>query len=409
MSIDSSSSIQTQTIWQLYRELLVPVYLPSFLMAVCQGSVLLALPLFALDLGAGIGVTALVFSLRGLGNMAIDLPAGWAVARFGDKAVMLAAVGLMLITALLASQATSPLQLGIAAFAFGSAVAAWLLARLTHISDKVPAIQRGKAISTMAGIQRVGSLVGPVITGFIVHQYSFEHAFYAIAIFACLTFLIVVFSVHAKPLQDEQEHHSILKIVPHILKDHSRIFATAGVAILCLTMVRAGRQLLVPLWGEHIGLTANEIGLVVGAAAAVDMLLFPIAGYVMDNFGRRYTAVVCLGGIALGLVVMPFTEHFHSFMFAVMIAGAGNGLGSGINMTLGADYAPEAIRGQFLGVWRLVSDTGSLAGPVVIGYVASLLGLFSAFPFIAGIGLLGSVIVIFTVKETLPKASTKAN
>ena len=92
-------------------------------MAVCQGSVLLALPLFALDLGAGIGVTALVFSLRGLGNMAIDLPAGWAVARFGDKAVMLAAVGLMLITALLASQATSPLQLGIAAFAFGSAVA----------------------------------------------------------------------------------------------------------------------------------------------------------------------------------------------------------------------------------------------------------------------------------------------
>ena len=88
--------------------------------------------------------------------MAIDLPAGWAVARFGDKAVMLAAVGLMLITALLASQATSPLQLGIAAFAFGSAVAAWLLARLTHISDKVPAIQRGKAISTMAGIQRVG-------------------------------------------------------------------------------------------------------------------------------------------------------------------------------------------------------------------------------------------------------------
>jgi MFS family permease len=378
-------------------------------MAVCQGSVLLALPLFALDLGAGIGVTALVFSLRGLGNMAIDLPAGWAVARFGDKAVMLTAVGLMLTTALLASQSTSPMQLGFAAFAFGASVAAWLLARLTHISDKVPASHRGKAISTMAGIQRIGSLVGPVITGFIVHQYSFEHAFYAIAVFAFLTLMIIIFNVHKKTALDKQQHHSILKIVPHILKDHSRVFATAGIAILCLTMIRAARQLLVPLWGEHIGLTANEIGLVVGAAAAVDMLLFPIAGYVMDNFGRRYTSVACLGGIAIGLFVMPFTEHFYSFMFAVMIAGAGNGLGSGINMTLGADYAPEAIRGQFLGVWRLVSDTGSLAGPVVIGYVASLLGLFSAFPFIAGIGLLGSAIVIFTVKETLPESSNKAS
>jgi len=372
-------------------------------MAVCQGSVLLALPLFALDLGAGIGVTAIVFSLRGLGNMAIDLPAGWAVSRFGDKTVMLTAVGLMFVTALLASQATSPLQLGVAAFAFGAAVASWLLARLTHISDKVPVMHRGKAISTMAGIQRFGSLVGPVITGFVVHQYSFGHAFYAIAIFASLTLVIVAFTVHTKPSHGEQQHHSILKIVPHILKDHTRIFATAGVAILCLTMIRAGRQLLVPLWGEHIGLTANETGLIVGAAAAVDMLLFPIAGYVMDNYGRRYTALACLGGIALGLLAMPFTHHFYSFMFAVMIAGAGNGLGSGINMTLGADYAPEEIRGQFLGVWRLVSDTGSLAGPVVIGYVASLLGLFSAFPFIASIGLLGSAIVIFTVKETLPK------
>ena len=250
--------------------------------------------------------------------MAIDLPAGWAVARFGYKAVMLTAVGLMLTTALLASQSTSPMQLGFAAFAFGASVAAWLLARLTHISDKVPASHRGKAISTMAGIQRIGSLVGPVITGFIVHQYSFEHAFYAIAVFAFLTLMIIIFNVHKKTALDKQQHHSILKIVPHILKDHSRVFATAGIAILCLTMIRAARQLLVPLWGEHIGLTANEIGLVVGAAAAVDMLLFPIAGYVMDNFGRRYTSVACLGGIAIGLFVMPFTEHFYSFMFCLL-------------------------------------------------------------------------------------------
>ena len=62
----------------MYRSLLFSVYLPSFLMSICQGSVLLVIPLFALDLGADVGITALVFSLRGLGNMMFDVPAGYA-------------------------------------------------------------------------------------------------------------------------------------------------------------------------------------------------------------------------------------------------------------------------------------------------------------------------------------------
>ena len=49
-------------------------------MSVCQGSVLLILPLFALDLGASTAITALVFAMRGLGNMVFDVPSGFAAA-----------------------------------------------------------------------------------------------------------------------------------------------------------------------------------------------------------------------------------------------------------------------------------------------------------------------------------------
>ena len=73
------------TTWAMYRSLLFSVYLPAFLMSICQGSVLLVIPLFALDLGASVGVAALVFSLRGLGNMTADIPAGYAASRLGDK------------------------------------------------------------------------------------------------------------------------------------------------------------------------------------------------------------------------------------------------------------------------------------------------------------------------------------
>ena len=46
--------------------------------------------------------------------------------------------------------------------------------------------------------------------------------------------------------------------------------------------------------------------------------------------------------------------------------GFGNGIGSGMIMTLGADYSPAVGRAQFLGVWRLLADLGSTSGPALL-------------------------------------------
>lgn len=391
------------TTWEMYRALLPSVYLPSLFMSMCQGSVLLVIPLFSLDLGASAGVAALVFSLRGLGNMAMDVPAGYAAARLGDKTTMLLGVGVMAATGLLASQATSATQLAVAAFLFGGAMATWLLARLTHISEAVPSHHRGKAISTMAGLQRFGNLIGPVVSGIVATQFGFEYVFLGVAGIAMFAMVLVVFFVPENKKASHEESPGLLRMVPHILGRHKRVFATAGVAILFLTVLRAGRQLLIPLWGESLGLTASDIGLIVGCAAAIDMTMFPVAGYIMDNFGRRHVAVLCLGVLSLGLLAFPFTTSFFTLMGAAMLTGMGNGLGSGINMTLGADFAPPNERGEFLGVWRLMGDSGSFAGPMMIGYITTTVSLASTFAVIASLGFIGVLIMLFLVQETLVK------
>ena len=58
------------------RRVILSIYLPAFLTSMCQGIALLVIPLYALDLSANASITALVFSLRGLGNVAFDIPAG---------------------------------------------------------------------------------------------------------------------------------------------------------------------------------------------------------------------------------------------------------------------------------------------------------------------------------------------
>ena len=120
-------------------------------MSYCQGSLLLVIPLYALELGASPAITAFIFSLRGLGNMVADLPAGYITARFGNKTAMLLGLTMMSTAGLTGMHISTSLHLGLLSFIAGCAMALWLLARLTLVGDSVPTDHRGKALSTMGG------------------------------------------------------------------------------------------------------------------------------------------------------------------------------------------------------------------------------------------------------------------
>ncbi|HUV09300.1 MAG TPA: hypothetical protein VMX75_16305, partial [Spirochaetia bacterium] len=85
-------------------------------------------------------------------------------------------------------------------------------------------------------------------------------------------------------------------------------------------------------------------------------------------------------------------------------AGFANGLGSGINMVLSTDLAPKDSVGEFLGIWRLISDVGMSGGPLLIGFVAQAFSMLLASLFTGGLGVAGAAIMVFLVSETLPGA-----
>ena len=95
----------------------------------------------------------------------------------------------------------------------------------------------------------------------------------------------------------------------------------------------------------------------------------------MDRKGRIWVALPSMLCMGLAMLVMPFTSGAVALLFASMLMGFGNGIGSGMIMTLGADYSPAAGRPHFLGVWRLLSDIGSTAGPALLATVTALLSL----------------------------------
>ena len=402
----------------MYRTLFLPVYVPSFFMSICQGSALLLLPLYALELGGTPAMAAVIFACRGLGNMTADIPAGLLVQKFGDAKVMKAGVTLMVLAAAGCALANNLMQLALMAATIGLSMATWLLARLTLISDLVESSQRGQALATMAGLQRFGHFLGPMIAGSVVYMFDYSVAFFGIAVLALATLALLRLGAGKVDAREGVDKGHTASIDPEsgnsrhlidLLIAHRSVFLSGGTAVFLLTLVRAARTLLIPLWGAWIGLNVAEIGLIVGISAGIDMIMFPFAGLIMDNWGRRYAGMMCLGLLSTSLLLLSLSTDSWSFAAAACVAGLGNGLGSGINMTLGTDFAPIRQRGHFLGIWRMTGDAGAFTGPTLISSIAATIGLGPSLGISAVLGFIGLFVMARFVPETRIQSSAPSD
>ncbi len=385
------------------RSLMLSVYVPTLLFSTGQGAVLPVVPLFALDLGASVAMAGAVVGMRGLGLMLFDVPGGVAVSRFGDKGVMVLGTAMVALVAVGASVSKSVVILALLMLIMGGGWAFWQLARLAYVSEVIPVEQRGRALSLVGGAHRLGLFFGPILGGFLGKYYGLGAAFYAQAIMglAASTLMCIVVR-RGSGTQDSAAHGIAGRLVTTVV-EHREVFLTAGCAVIALQMLREGRQVFLPLWGDAIGLDVAQIGLVFGISSFLDAGLFYPIGCVMDRWGRKWASVPSLLTLAIGLLILPATTELYGYSLVAILTGIGNGFGAGIVQVLGADFAPAARRGEFLGVWRLIGDAGNAGGPFVVALIVGMASLGLASICSGALGLAGAAIMWFMVPETLQR------
>src|SRR5690606_1023906 len=175
-----------------------------------------------------------------------------------------------------------------------------------------------------------------------------------------------------------------------LLREHARTFLTLGLACALVAAIRACRQVVIPLWADHLGLDAATTSLIYGIMGSMDMLLFYPAGKVMDLRGRLAVTLPSLLIMGGSLLLVPLTTGFASLLAVSMALGIGNGIGSGIVMTTAADASPAVGRAQFLGVWRIITDTGGGGGPLLLSGLTAVLSLAWGIVGIGGLGFLSA-------------------
>lgn len=392
----------------LRNPLFMPVYVPTLIIAFGRGMLVPILPLYATSFDASYGLVGLVIASQGIGMILGDIPAGMLLSRLGQRRSMLMGVGMLALMALAMSWAQSLVELILYGLLAGIGTALWNISRHAYLANAAPTHRRGRAIAIFGGVNRAGTFLGPAVGGFVGGALGLRFAFVVYAVITAIAFILPLLFVeenYKSTSRGGMGSHSLHFL--RILREQAWTFSTAGTGQLLAQMIRAGRNIVVPLYAQDIlGLGVEAIGLIVSIGSFIDMLMFYPAGMIMDRVGRKWAYVPCFAIQAVGMALIPFTWSFATLVAATSIIGFGNGIGSGTMMTLGADLAPKDSMGEFLGLWRLIGDGGQSGGPIVVGAVAQVVGLVPAVFVIAIIGGLASSIFGLFVPETLRGSPT---
>lgn len=388
---------------------LLALYIPAALLAFCRGLLVPTLPVFADSFGISIALVGLVLAAEAVGMLVADAPAGFLVSRLKPKVAMLIGVGVVGLGVLGTALAPQLWMVFISLAFTGAGGSLWNLSRHAYLTNATSSHNRGRTMGVFGGVSRLGSFLGPAVGGAIATLWGIRAPFFVYAVIVLATIALI-----AMLLPDEERpggasvrrgsgaaRAALRKSVPALVN--------VGTAQVMVQMLRAGRTVLVPLYGTQVlGLDVGAVGVIVSIASLIDFSLFYPAGVVMDRFGRKAAIIpsFILQGAAMAL--LPLTGGFTSLLLVAGLGGLGNGLSTGTMMTLGSDLAPREALAEFLALWRLIGDVGFVGGPLLVGFVAQAAGLGQSGIALGALGAGAATWFAYRVPETLKKRKQAA-
>ena len=408
---------------QLLRE---PAFVVTLVIAVVValgfGLVVPVLPLFVRAFDVGLfAVTGVVAAFSGV-RLISSIYTGTLADRIGSRRAV--GWGAIIVAVSSLGVALSPtywavlLVRGIGGF--GSAL--FFNALLTHVVRVVPVDQRGRAVGALQGAFLFGIAFGPSVGGLLAEPLGLRWPFAIYAVFCggaglvALKFLPAAAGVVAQP-EPALDADVLADAGPAVRKPQglaatwrlTREFCTDRAFVAALVMMAASRWAatgvrfsLVPLFGtEVVGASKALVGAALTLAAGTHLLVLWPTGRVADTVGRKTLGApayllfaVIAGGVGLATSV-PL------FLVVMALYGIGTGLTSVTPPAVVADIVPVERTGVGVGILNTAGDLGSVAGPLVSGWLAGNLGYGWGFGASAALLAVGGVVAL-GMRETLP-------
>lgn len=385
------------------RRLLVPVYLPWGMATLGAGMVLPVLPVYLEESGLSLGSVGTVLAASGVGSALGGVPASSLAERKGTDRLLVVALVLLAGTTAVLGLTTAVVALAAMRIGYGLAFAGLTQSRQLVVARDVVVGLRGRINSFVGGMHRLTFVVGPILGGWVYGRWGANPTFVVAGVLTGAGLLTLV-------LPGGRDRHPIAEPAQRVriassLWRHRRQLVVASMGPLLVASAREGRHVVVPLIGDELELDAVAIGLLVAVGTAADFLLFPVAGWISDRFGRLPSMIPAFSLMAVGLALLAMADTVTQAVVAGVIMGIGNGMSAGSMLTLSTDLAPVDEPGPFIAGFHTVSGLGTFIGPLTVGWVADVHGLGAAAMVLAVTLMIGVAWLVFVIGET-SRAST---
>lgn len=367
----------------------LPVFAPSLLFGIAEGSLLPIIPASAGALGATLPTAAIITGLVMVGTLVADIPAARLINIIGERKAMLSAAAVGSVGVLVSLLSDTLWMLGAGMFLLGAAVAVFGLARHSFLTEAVPYSHRARSLSILGGVFRAGHFIGPMIGALLITMLSIQAVYWSALIFCALAATVLLF---VKPDLMPDTPGTTKGATWTVAKRETKKLATMGMVSAIMGSLRTARVVGLPLWALHIGLSPAVTALYIGIAGALDLALSYSSGQIMDRYGRRWAALPTLLGLSLTFSLLTLASDPTTFLAVALVMSLANGVGSGIILVIGSDLAPKGERNEFLASYRLLVDAGVAATPLAISGITAIFGLATAMFWVTGTGLVGAIL-----------------
>ena len=392
------------------------MHLPAIATGFGTGATVPVVPAFALSFGVGPELAALALGANMFGGLAASVPIGYMLDKIGRRWILILGPGIIAVSSFLTATAGSFEELFLYRFISGWGIQMWTLSRLTMIADTSASGSRGRMITSLLGVQHVGTLAGPLAGGVLAVTYGLETAFIIQGVSALVAMTPGFFTRETMPGRGGRgaarsgapaaENFSWKALLAHPIPV---MFLAQWLGMTARGGIVAGHTVFLYAAYAYDADPAT-LGVLSSLMAGAGIPLTFAAGWLMDRFGRKVTIVPGLFVLGAAMAFLGVTSFFGMgfawFVVGFVVMQIMNSLLTGSWQVVGSDLAPPGGRGRFFAVGRTVTQAGFTTNPAVVSVCTALSGFTLALGVVGAAGMFSALILAAFVPETHRRPSS---
>jgi predicted MFS family arabinose efflux permease len=152
-------------------------------------------------------------------------------------------------------------------------------------------------------------------------------------------------------------------------------------------------QVLVPLYGLHLGYDIKALGFIISAQAVLPIFSRLFAGAIADMFGDRWVLAASFAAMATAALVFASSGAFWALIVAQALQGVGRSAYHVVAQSYATRINPDMVATR-LGRLSSSGNAGTILSTALAGFLAAGPGYAVAFSTFAAIGVAGVLVAI---------------